>query len=133
MLHAEKLHGVYILCPVNSMIRLCNPLVAFAGISAQTGLMLKLSISGYGLSLVYPFRRNTILSSFSGILKSTIMILPSVVHSVVTPTNYRKKLMIFALKNRYPSRSAATLELIRRGMEALKKEQKRCKKEAFCH
>jgi len=34
----------------------------------------------------------------------------------------------FRFENRYPSRSAATLELIRLGMEALKKEQKKARK-----
>ena len=39
-----------------------------------------------------------------------------------------KEIDDFRFENRYPSRSAATLELIRLGMEALKKEQKKVQK-----
>lgn len=42
-----------------------------------------------------------------------------------------KEIDNFRFENRYPSRSAATLELIRLGMEALKKEQKKVQKRSL--
>ena len=44
-------------------------------------------------------------------------------YTVTVDEELLKKIDDFRFENRYPSRSAATLELIRLGMEALKKEQ----------
>lgn len=44
-------------------------------------------------------------------------------YTVIVDEELLKKIDDFRFENRYPSRSAATLELIRLGMEALKKEQ----------
>ena len=46
-------------------------------------------------------------------------------YTVIVDEELLKKIDDFRFENRYPSRSAATLELIRLGMEALKKEQKK--------
>lgn len=55
-------------------------------------------------------------------------------YTVIVDEELLKEIDDFRFENRYPSRSAATLELIRLGMEALKKEQKKAqKKEACCH
>lgn len=44
-------------------------------------------------------------------------------YTVIVDDELLKKIDDFRFENRYPSRSAATLELIRLGMETLKKEQ----------
>lgn len=44
-------------------------------------------------------------------------------YTVIVDEELLKKIDDFRFENRYPSRSAATLELIRLGMETLKKEQ----------
>ncbi len=44
-------------------------------------------------------------------------------YTVIVDEELLKKIDDFRFENRYPSRSAATLELIRLGMEALKKKQ----------
>lgn len=44
-------------------------------------------------------------------------------YTVVVDEELLKEIDDFRFENRYPSRSAATLELIRLGMEQLKKEQ----------
>lgn len=46
-------------------------------------------------------------------------------YTVIVDEELLKEIDDFRFENRYPSRSAATLELIRLGMEALKKEQKK--------
>ena len=52
-------------------------------------------------------------------------------YTVIVDEELLKEIDDFRFENRYPSRSAATLELIRLGMKALKKEQeqKKAKKE----
>ena len=52
-------------------------------------------------------------------------------YTVIVDEELRKEIDDFRFENRYPSRSAATLALIRLGMKALKKEQeqKKAKKE----
>ena len=50
-------------------------------------------------------------------------------YTVTVDEELLKKIDDFRFENRYPSRSAATLELIRLGMEALKKKQE----EGQCH
>lgn len=50
-------------------------------------------------------------------------------YTVIVDDELLKKIDDFRFENRYPSRSAATLELIRLGMEALKKEQEQEKGE----
>jgi len=44
-------------------------------------------------------------------------------YTIIVDDEMLKAIDDFRFENRYPSRSAATLELIRIGMEALKKEQ----------
>lgn len=44
-------------------------------------------------------------------------------YTVIVDEEMLKAIDDFRFENRYPSRSAATLELIRLGMEQLKKEQ----------
>ena len=44
-------------------------------------------------------------------------------YTVIVDEELLREIDDFRFENRYPSRSAATLELIRRGLEALKKEQ----------
>lgn len=44
-------------------------------------------------------------------------------YTVIVDEELLKKIDDFRFENRYPSRSAATLELIRLGMESLKKKQ----------
>ena len=46
-------------------------------------------------------------------------------YTVIVDDELLKKIDDFRFENRYPSRSAATLELIRLGMEALQKEQEK--------
>ena len=46
-------------------------------------------------------------------------------YTVIVDDELLKKIDDFRFENRYPSRSAATLELIRLGMESLKKEQEK--------
>ena len=48
-------------------------------------------------------------------------------YTVIVDEELLKKIDDFRFENRYPSRSAATLELIRLCMEALKKEQEKGK------
>ncbi|QHQ59447.1 hypothetical protein Ana3638_00410 [Anaerocolumna sedimenticola] len=43
-------------------------------------------------------------------------------YTIIVDDELLKKIDDFRFENRYPSRSAATLELIRIGMEALQKE-----------
>ncbi len=45
-------------------------------------------------------------------------------YTVIVDEELLKRIDDFRFENRFPSRSAATLELIRLGMEALKKQQK---------
>lgn len=52
-------------------------------------------------------------------------------YTVIVDEELLKKIDDFRFENRYPSRSAATLELIRLGMEALKKEQEEGKQFPF--
>lgn len=49
-------------------------------------------------------------------------------YTVTVDEELLRKIDDFRFENRYPSRSAATLELIRLGMEQLKKEQAEAKK-----
>ena len=49
-------------------------------------------------------------------------------YTVIVDEELLKKIDDFRFENRYPSRSAATLELIRIGIEALEKEQKEAQK-----
>ena len=44
-------------------------------------------------------------------------------YTIIVDEELLKKIDDFRFENRYPSRSAATLDLIRLGMESLKKEQ----------
>lgn len=46
-------------------------------------------------------------------------------YTIIVDEELLKKIDDFRFENRYPSRSAATLDLIRLGMESLKKEQQR--------
>lgn len=46
-------------------------------------------------------------------------------YTVIVDDELLKKIDDFRFENRFPSRSAATLELIRRGMETLEKEGKK--------
>lgn len=46
-------------------------------------------------------------------------------YTVIVDEELLKKIDDFRFENRYPSRSAATLELIRLGMESLKKKQEK--------
>lgn len=50
--------------------------------------------------------------------------------TVIVDEELLKKIDDFRFENRYPSRSAATLELIRLGIEALKEEQKKTQPDA---
>lgn len=50
-------------------------------------------------------------------------------YTVIVDEELLEKIDDFRFENRYPSRSAATLELIRLGMEALKEEQGKDDKE----
>lgn len=49
-------------------------------------------------------------------------------YTVIVDEDLLKKIDDFRFENRYPSRSAATLELIRLGIEQLQKEQAEVKK-----
>jgi metal-responsive CopG/Arc/MetJ family transcriptional regulator len=49
-------------------------------------------------------------------------------YTVIVDEELLKRIDDFRFENRYPSRSAATLELIRLGMEQLEKEQAEAKK-----
>lgn len=44
-------------------------------------------------------------------------------YTIIVDEELLRKIDDFRFENRYPSRSAATLDLIRLGMESLKKEQ----------
>ena len=48
--------------------------------------------------------------------------------TVIGDDELLKRIDDFRFENRYPSRSAATLELIRLGLEQLEKEQEKAKK-----
>lgn len=48
-------------------------------------------------------------------------------YTVIVDESLLKEIDDFRFENRYPSRSAATLALIRLGMDALKKEQEQKK------
>ncbi len=48
-------------------------------------------------------------------------------YTVIVDEELLKKIDDFRFENRFPSRSAATLELIRLGMESLKKKQEKGK------
>ena len=48
-------------------------------------------------------------------------------YTVIVDEELLKEIDDFRFENRYPSRSAATLELIRLGMEAIKKKQQNAK------
>lgn len=50
-------------------------------------------------------------------------------YTVIVDEELLKRIDDFRFENRFPSRSAATLELIRLGMEALKKQQKETKEQ----
>ena len=45
-------------------------------------------------------------------------------YTIIVDDELLEKIDDFRFENRYPSRSAATLELIRRGMEALTRQKK---------
>lgn len=49
-------------------------------------------------------------------------------YTVIVDEELLKEIDDFRFENRYPSRSAATLELIRLGMDAIKKQQKQAQK-----
>lgn len=49
-------------------------------------------------------------------------------YTVIVDDELLKRIDDFRFENRYPSRSAATLELIRLGMEALEKKQAKTKR-----
>lgn len=49
-------------------------------------------------------------------------------YTVIVDEELLKEIDDFRFENRYPSRSAATLELIRLGMDAIKKQQKQALK-----
>ncbi len=49
-------------------------------------------------------------------------------YTIIVDEEMLKQIDDFRFENRYPSRSAATLELIRLGMEQIKKEQAEAKK-----
>lgn len=49
-------------------------------------------------------------------------------YTVIVDEELLKRIDDFRFENRYPSRSAATLELIKLGMEQLEKEQAEAKK-----
>ena len=49
-------------------------------------------------------------------------------YTVIVDEELLKEIDDFRFENRYPSRSAATLELIRLGMDAIKKQQKPAQK-----
>lgn len=49
-------------------------------------------------------------------------------YTVIVDEDLLKRIDDFRFENRYPSRSAATLELIKIGMEQLEKEQAEAKK-----
>lgn len=49
-------------------------------------------------------------------------------YTVIVDEKLLKEIDDFRFENRYPSRSAATLDLIRLGIEQLKKDQERQKK-----
>ena len=51
-------------------------------------------------------------------------------YTVIVDEELLKEIDDFRFENRYPSRSAATLELIRLGIEQLKKEQEEEKKKS---
>ncbi len=48
--------------------------------------------------------------------------------TVIVDDELLKRIDDFRFENRYPSRSAATLDLIRLGLEQLEKEQEKAKK-----
>lgn len=48
-------------------------------------------------------------------------------YTVIVDEELLKRIDDFRFENRYPSRSAATLDLIRLGMEALEKKERTCK------
>lgn len=50
-------------------------------------------------------------------------------YTVIVDDELLKKIDDFRFENRYPSRSAATLDLIRLGMEALQKKHETVKKD----
>lgn len=49
-------------------------------------------------------------------------------YTVIVDEELLKEIDDFRFENRYPSHSAATLELIRLGMDAIKKQQKQAQK-----
>ena len=49
-------------------------------------------------------------------------------YTVIVDEELLKRIDDFRFENRYPSRSAATLDLIRLGLEEIEKRQKRAKK-----
>lgn len=49
-------------------------------------------------------------------------------YTVIVDEELLKEIDDFRFENRYPSRSAATLELIRLGMDAIKKQQKQAER-----
>lgn len=49
-------------------------------------------------------------------------------YTVIVDEEMLKRIDDFRFENRYPSRSAATLELIRLGMDALEKQQTKAEK-----
>lgn len=53
-------------------------------------------------------------------------------YTVIVDEELLKEIDDFRFENRYPSRSAATLELIRLGIEQLKKEQEEQKNKPSC-
>ena len=51
-------------------------------------------------------------------------------YTIIVDEELLKEIDDFRFENRYPSRSAATLEIIRIGMEELKRRQKEAQKDA---
>ena len=51
-------------------------------------------------------------------------------YTVIVDQKLLRRIDDFRFENRYPSRSAATLDLIRRGIEQLRKEQETSRKDS---
>lgn len=51
-------------------------------------------------------------------------------YTIIVDNDLLKQIDDFRFENRFPSRSAATLDLIRRGIEQLRKEQETSRKDS---
>ena len=51
-------------------------------------------------------------------------------YTIIVDDDLLRQIDDFRFENRFPSRSAATLDLIRRGIEQLRKEQKTSRKDS---